>query len=146
MSPRSGHCDGGRKKAIAKIHIAKQDFAMPNEAYRALLKRVTGKASCRDMTLTQLHQVLMRFKQLGWRSGKRADITTGRPAQRKKITALLHVMNKPQAYGDAIAQKQCGKPVMFCNATELRGVIAALEVSKNVTDNKTVRRARVSAV
>ena len=55
-----------RDAALAKIHIAKKELGMDDDAYRAMLKRVTGKSSSAGMSPRQKSAVLAEFKRLGW--------------------------------------------------------------------------------
>ncbi len=55
-----------RNAVLAKIHIAKKDLRMDDVAYRAMLKRVTGKSSSAGMSPRQRGAVLAEFKRLGW--------------------------------------------------------------------------------
>lgn len=53
--------------ATAIINIARQQLGMEEEAYRALLVRVTGEHSLRRMNSRQLIAVLDELKRLGFR-------------------------------------------------------------------------------
>lgn len=53
--------------ATAIINIARQQLGMEEEAYRALLVRVTGEHSLRRMNGRQLIAVLDELKRLGFR-------------------------------------------------------------------------------
>lgn len=55
-----------RRTLIVKIHIAKKDLAMDDETYRDVLQRVTGKDSCKNMTVTELKKVISDMKRLGF--------------------------------------------------------------------------------
>lgn len=85
-----------RRAALAKVHIAAKALALDDGTYRALLRRVTGKESARDMDDGELGRVIEELKRLGWRDpGFRRGRTTragGRPlaagAQAAKIRAL----------------------------------------------------------
>ncbi|MBF0339769.1 MAG: regulatory protein GemA [Magnetococcales bacterium] len=59
MLARAGH--------IQKIHIAKTQLGLNDDAYRALLEAQTGKTSCSTMTDPELQTVLQEFQRLGWR-------------------------------------------------------------------------------
>ncbi|GAB0057438.1 hypothetical protein SIID45300_01766 [Candidatus Magnetaquicoccaceae bacterium FCR-1] len=54
-------------KLIAKIHIAKVQLGLDDNAYRALLESCTGKASCKEMTDRELRGVLREFERRGWK-------------------------------------------------------------------------------
>jgi phage gp16-like protein len=50
----------------ARIHIAKNDLGLDDVTYRAVLKRVTGKASSANMTGEEREAVLSEMRRLGW--------------------------------------------------------------------------------
>lgn len=79
-----------RRAMIAKIHIAKNQLALEDDSYRALLKKITGKESSADLTLAQLEAVLLEFKRLGFAGAKPRRKRGGLPDdnQAKKIRAL----------------------------------------------------------
>lgn len=56
---------------IAVIHVAKARLGLDDAAYRALLVRVTGKASSADMTERQRIAVVDELKRLGFRVQRR---------------------------------------------------------------------------
>ncbi len=67
-----------RRAMIAKIHIARNDLALTDDTYRAVLTRVTGCDSSAKCTDPQLHAVLAEFTRLGWKGpagngGRRRD-------------------------------------------------------------------------
>lgn len=51
---------------IAKIHVAKTQLGLDDVAYRAMLLRVTGRTSSRDLTQPQAIRVIQEFKRGGW--------------------------------------------------------------------------------
>lgn len=51
---------------LAAIHVAKKQLGLDDDDYRALLERVTGKRSCRDMTPAELSAVLAEFRRRGF--------------------------------------------------------------------------------
>lgn len=68
---------------IAKIHIAKKELALADESYRAILERVTGRASSKDCSERQLEQLLAEFKRLGWVPKTGTTRISDRPYVRK---------------------------------------------------------------
>ncbi len=60
--------DSNRKSMIAKIHIGKSKLCMVDESYRALLVRITGKESTKDMSGAELEAVLKEFERLGFKT------------------------------------------------------------------------------
>ena len=72
---------------LAKIHIARKDLALDEDAYRGLLRRVAGVASSRDLTDRQADAVLAELKRLGWKPKASARPPTQR-ADLRKLYAL----------------------------------------------------------
>lgn len=69
-----------KRALIAQIHIAKKELALDDDTYRALLKGATGKTSCSDMTVPDLHKAIHAFKERGFktkRSKKLSPKSTG---------------------------------------------------------------------
>lgn len=57
-----------RRRALAKIHIAKKELGLSDDIYHDLLSAtVPGKESAADLTDSELRMVLDRLAQLGWR-------------------------------------------------------------------------------
>ena len=59
------HAARRRALAISKIHVGKRGLALTDETYRAVLERVTGKRSCKDMTEVELGRVIEELARLG---------------------------------------------------------------------------------
>lgn len=59
-----------RTKLIQLIHVAKSKLGYSDNDYRALLEGVTGKLSCKQMTVAELDSVIKAFKSLGFTSKK----------------------------------------------------------------------------
>lgn len=77
--------------AKAIINIARQDLALDEDDYRALLKRVTGQDSLRSMTAPQLQEVVDEMKRLGFRVKARGkDLKTSF----KPYVRLVHALWK----------------------------------------------------
>ncbi len=85
-----------RNLQLSKIHIAKKDLGLDDETYRALLGRVAGVRSAKDLTPRQIGAVLAEFARLGWASapakkhGRKAPVAA--PDREKlvgKIEAFL---------------------------------------------------------
>ncbi|WP_310620907.1 gp16 family protein [Flexibacterium corallicola] len=78
---------------LAQIHIAKKDLALDDDNYRAILKRVTGKASAKDLSDAQRMRVVNEFKRLGWQqANKRGGCY--RPASSKGYVRKLYALAK----------------------------------------------------
>jgi len=57
-----------RKGLYAKLRIAQKQLGLDEDAYRDRLERETGKRSAKDMTISEMEQVLAGFKRDGFRS------------------------------------------------------------------------------
>ena len=78
--------------SFAKIHIARKDLALDEEAYRGLLQRVAGVASSRDLSDRQADAVIAEMKRLGWKP----KTSSRSPAQRgdlRKLYALWSALH-----------------------------------------------------
>lgn len=114
--------DPRRRSMMAKIKIATKELCLEDDDYRAILRRVTGKASSTECSEPQLIAVLDEFKKLGWvpALAKPATDTPSRskpashPAANKARAlwlslALLGVIrNRDEAALEAFARRQLG--------------------------------------
>lgn len=78
-------------KSLAKIHIAKKDLGLDDATYRALLRRVAGVDSARDLDAKGCAAVLEEFRRGGWKpKPPRAtqSQTLASDPQSRKIRAL----------------------------------------------------------
>lgn len=55
-----------KNKYIQLIHVAKSKLGLDDDVYRDILNSETGKHSTKDMTITELVQVLNRLKSSGF--------------------------------------------------------------------------------
>ncbi|MDN6860721.1 regulatory protein GemA [Pseudomonas sp. CAN2814] len=100
-----------RNVNLAKIHIAKAQLGMDDDAYRALLGRVAGVRSAKELGPRQVAQVLAEFQRLGWKpeSKQQGRATPKVPQNRqivlKKVEALLASASRPWSYADAMAKR-----------------------------------------
>lgn len=78
--------DGVRRAMLAKVHIARKELALGDEAYGDVLRRVTGSESARDLTDAQLDRVLAEFRRLGWKP------KTGRRSSQKPNVRLIFAL------------------------------------------------------
>lgn len=79
-----------RMADLAKIHIARKQLSMSEDAYRAMLQSVAGVASAGDLDLRGRGKVLQHLKNLGWKpkTRKKKQVVTPSLPQDKKIRAL----------------------------------------------------------
>lgn len=119
-----------RNQQLSKIHIAKKDLGLDDETYRALLARVTGQSSAKDLTPLQVAKVLQEFERLGWKS--KQGRSKPKPAADKaklvgKIEAQLAEAGRPWEYGDGLAKRMYNLDRLeWLDAEQLGGVVAAL--------------------
>lgn len=120
--------------SLAKIHIAKAQLGLDDDTYRALLARVAGVRSAKELSPRQIGAVLAEFERLGWKPAppKKAGRKVPKPApDRKKllgkIEAFLAEANRPWAYVDGMALRMFQvERVEWCDSEQLGRLIAAL--------------------
>lgn len=123
-----------RNGQMAKIHIAKSQLGLDDEEYRALLGRVAGVSSAKDLNPRQMGAVLAAFEKLGWQpkapakqGRKRPHVKSTRERLLGKIEAQLAEAGRPWAYADALALRICKvERLEWCDDAHLQKVIAAL--------------------
>jgi len=85
------------QKNLAKIHIAKKDLGLSDDAYRDVLRNVCGKDSAAKLTDNQATRVLRYFESRGWKPKAQRSLpglTLPRDGQSRKIQALWITMHK----------------------------------------------------
>jgi len=116
-----------RNAELAKIHIAKKQLGMDDDAYRDMLWILCGVRSAADLSPGGRKIVLEHLKDAGF-----AQKTKGRPeltrsAQLRKIEALLTIGDKSWAYADGIAKRICKVDKMaWVPENQLYKIITAL--------------------
>jgi len=76
-------------KLVQLIHVAKGQLPdMDDSTYRAMLLRITGKDSCKGMSMSQLEAVLDHLRSRGFEE---------LPARKAKVTATAKPANDPQS-------------------------------------------------
>ncbi|MFZ6872848.1 gp16 family protein [Undibacterium sp. Di27W] len=123
------NADQLRKAELAQIHIAKVQLAMDDDAYRALLSRVTGKVSSKDLTWQQRKTLLDEFKRLGFKTKTKHQLPkvgADRMPRMQKIEALLAEAKRPWAYVTPMVENLGYERIEFCSVADLGKIIAAL--------------------
>jgi phage gp16-like protein len=125
-----------RQAKLAAIHIAQKRLGLDDDTYRALLARVTGRRSARDMDMPELRRVLDELRALGARqrprkAGYRGAPTVEAPAF-AKIEAQLADMGLGWSYADGIARRMFGiERMQWVRRPEQRkAIIAALHAEQ----------------
>ena len=126
------------KGVLSKIHIAKGQLGMDDDSYRALLRRVAGVESAKDLNTRQAGRLMVEFERLGFKP-KPSSKAKGKPHnfnqmpdQIRKIEALLADMGLPWAYADAIAKQmfKVSRVAWLKKPKQLDDLIAALHVEQ----------------
>ena len=123
-----------RNLQLSKIHIAKKDLGLDDETYRALLVRVAGVRSAKDLTPRQTGAVLAEFARLGWASApaKKHGRKAPEPAPDReklvgKIGAFLAEAKRSWAYADGMALRMFKvERVEWLDPGQLQKLVAAL--------------------
>lgn len=122
-----------KTRYLAPIHCAKRALGMDDESYRALLQRVAGVRSSRDLSPKAAGRVLDEFRRLGWADNR--DKSRGRPHnfselphRIRKIEAQLADLGLPWSYADGVARQmyQVQRVAWLRRPDQLDAVIAAL--------------------
>ena len=129
------------KSTLAKIHIAKQQLAMDDETYRAMLRAVGGVASSRDLDSAGAAKVLRHLERCGFEpkaGAGRPRVAQPRAAQLRKIEALLADAGRPWEYVTGMVKRVCkADAIEFCDDAMLGKLIAALQYDANRRARKT---------
>ncbi|CAK0772499.1 Regulatory protein GemA [Gammaproteobacteria bacterium] len=77
MSTKTPASDKYRRQELAKIHLAKKDLALSDDAYRAIILGASGNKSDSAATLDGIGRAraLARFAELGWQAKSKKSPT-----------------------------------------------------------------------
>ena len=128
-----------RNGLIAKIKIAQKELGMAEEAYRAMLLRITGKNSCAVMDIGELERVADEMRRFCFRPSTARE-KHGRPHLRRTTAAAM--MDKVEAlladggyhwnYAHAMARRMFGREkVEYLDNDQLHKLVAALQIAAN---------------
>jgi len=137
---------------LAKIHIAKKDLGLDDDVYRDILYVQFKKRSSRDLSDLQCTRLLQHFESLGWKQSSppsskegrkngtygRKPHNMGKSAYLSKIEALLAEVGRSWAYADGMAKHMYKvDSIQFCQAEQLRGIVAALVINAKKQGRRT---------
>lgn len=99
-----------RQGLIAKIHVAKDQLALDDDNYRAILLRVTGQNSSKNCDLQQLQRVMAEMERLGFKPtkksiGRKPLHLTDVSDLMAKLGVLLQQSEKSWEYADGMAKR-----------------------------------------
>lgn len=129
---KSPQANRDRRSWLALIHLARKQLAIPEDAYRDLLQRVTGKRSAADLSPTQLRAVGTELRRLGFTDRPKRTLREG---QHRKILVLWRALAKAGAVKDgsgraldAFVRRQTGvERLEWLDAAQSNRVIEALK-------------------
>ncbi len=125
-----------RSKDLARIHLAKKDLGLDDDAYRAMLWTVARVRSAADLDAAGRRKVIEHLRSRGHRGAAGRTPYPGRPHNidsedkgplLRKIEALLTDSRRPWEYARAIAQRSFNVDRLeFCTPEQLRKLVAML--------------------
>ncbi|MFZ6655642.1 gp16 family protein [Undibacterium sp. TJN19] len=118
-----------RNAELAQIHLAKKQLAMDDDSYRAVLQRMTGKASSKDLSWQERKSLLDEFKRLGYKVKAKHQLPkvgADRMPRMQKIEALLAEAKRPWAYLNPLVKNLGRDDIKFCDVDDLGKIITAL--------------------
>lgn len=125
--------------ALAKMHVAKRELGLDDDTYRAVLVRVTGKRSSKDMSERERQAVIDEFVRQGFkpastRRGKAARPLSGPYAKKaqalwKDLWNLGAVEDRRDSALLAFVNRQTGidRTEWILDAADGRAIIEALK-------------------
>ena len=124
-----------RKKMIAKVHIAKAELGMADDAYRALLVRVGGADSCAKLDDSALDKVLAEMRGKGFAAksaGNRPPRRASADAMVRKIEALILDNGWSWNYAHGTAKRMFGiDRVQWLSDQNMHKLVSALQIAAN---------------
>ncbi|WHS58644.1 regulatory protein GemA [Pseudomonas sp. G2-4] len=122
-----------RNANLSKIHIAKKDLGLDDETYRALLNRVAGVKSAKDLGPIKVVAVLAEFERLGWKpkakpAGRAApNVAPDKQKLIGKIQAFMADAKRPWEYADGMAKRMFKVDrVEWLDCQQLGSLVSAL--------------------
>lgn len=142
-----------KKILMAKIHIGKKDLGLDDDTYRDVLWRVTGKRSCKDMTIAQLQDVVKDMENSGFKPkaapkhGRKPSVIGKREPLMGKIHAMLTDMGLHWNYAHGMADSMFKiKRLQWLNDNQLYKLTQALSVHQQREAKKAAASANKKAV
>lgn len=82
---------------LAKIHIAKKELGLSDEAYRDILHINFGVESAKDLLPKQVVALLNKFRALGWKPKRPKVVKMGRKGTQRKGDNYIEIKPGPAA-------------------------------------------------
>lgn len=148
MQTKRAKVSTAKMAMMAKIHIAKKDLGLDDDTYRDVLWRVTGKRSCKDMTIAQLQDVVKDMENSGFKPkaapkhGKKPSVVGKREPLMGKIHAMLTDMGLHWNYAHGMADSMFKiKRLQWLNDSQLYKLTQALSVHQQREAKKAAKQA-----
>lgn len=148
MQTKRAKVSTAKMAKMAKIHIAKKELGLDDATYRDVLWRVTGKRSCKDMTIAELESVVKDMQNSGFkpkatpRHGKKPEVIKRRQALMNKIEAILADMSLHWNYAHGVGEQMFKiKRLQFLNDQQLYKVTQALSKHQKREADKAMKAA-----
>jgi len=137
-----------RRAMLAKVHIAKKDLCLDDDAYRMMLDNLFGVESSAKLSLKQLDELLGHMTARGFVAVKKGDAKPSKSAQSDKpiiakIGALLAELGQREGrhvswnYAVGILKRQSGvMRLEWAKPDQLRAVVAALDARVKKLDRE----------
>lgn len=130
----SGHISAA---CITQVQVARKRLNLSDADYRAMLQRVAGVASSKELSQAAFSRVMDEFERLGFVSTARHEAElhqtraawTASPAQRSKIATLWNSYKgqpDPDGLRRWLEHHHGVSDVKFCSAEKARKVIGSL--------------------
>lgn len=92
-----------RMTDLAKIHIAKKELGLDDETYRAMVRRIGGVDSAKDLDMHARWRLLQELRERGWKPkpGRQAKARVlASDPQSRKLRALWLEMHQADIVSD----------------------------------------------
>jgi phage gp16-like protein len=132
--------DRFRARQLAAIHVAKKRLRLDDETYRALLERIGGQRSAKDLDPHGRRAVLREFARLDkGREAKTANMLPGTPQNVReeiaalvgKIGAILEEAGRSWNYAHGMAKRMFHvQRAQWLHADQLHKLVAALMIDQ----------------
>ena len=127
-----------KKKAL--LHIVPVQLGWDDDTYRGALKAHAGVSSAGDpkLSLAGFKRFMAHAEKCGFKSKSSRKSVPSKPRLVGKVKALIIAMDLTMQYAHGIAKRMFGiDQIGWCNADQLRRVVAALMYKKKRDERPT---------
>jgi phage gp16-like protein len=116
-----------RRGQLAVIHIARQELALDEGSYRAVLRELYRHDSAAELSEREAADLIEHFRRLGWRPRQRRG--PHRPATGRQLGLIRHLWRELAAAG-AVAHPEGEALVHFVEHRTGKAQLGRLEVAE----------------